>query len=593
MFKTTLLGKLLNEAISLHRAGRLADAEAACRQILKTDPSDFNARHLLGITHYQRGNYEEAIHEIDLALRANPKEASAHSNRGNALQVLKRLDEALTSYDRAIALNPDYFDAFYNRGIALQGLKRLEEALASYDRAIALKPDHADAFNNRGNTLRELKRFDEALTSYDRALALKANYPEAFNNRGATLAEMNRLEEALASYDRAIALKPDYAHAFNNRGTSLAEMNRLEEALASYDRAIALKSDYAHPLNNRGNVLQELKRLDEALTSYERAIALKPDDADAIAARAQCGLRLGRYIEGWADYEWRWQSTRFPSKRPDCASFAIWQGEDLKGRHLLVYAEQGLGDTLQFARYLPLLIQKQCRVTFLTPAKLIRLLRSLPSEIEIVCTLSPERRFDFQCALMSLPHRLGTDLSSIPQSARYLRAEDGLVNRWKKQIGEDGFKIGIVWQGNPHAKADQGRSVPLAQYFALARLPGVRLISLQKGHGLEQLAELPKDVSIETLGDDFDNGSDAFVDTAAVMSSLDLIVTADTAVAHLAGALGRPTWVALKYVPHWTWLLEREDSPWYPTVRLFRQSEPNEWPPVFANIANELRSLVV
>src|SRR5262249_42274171 len=381
-------------------------------------------------------------------------------------------------YERSVVQNANYPEEINIRFASLAEMNRPEEALASYDRALALKANYPEAFNNRGATLAEMNRLEEALASYDRALALKANYPEAFNNRGATLAEMNRLEEALASYDRAIALKPDYAHAFKNRGPSLAEMNRLEEALASYDRAIALKSDYAHPLNNRGNVLQELKRLDEALTSYERAIALKPDDADAIAARAQCGLRLARYIEGWADYEWRWQSTRVPSKRPDSESFATWQGEALKGRHLLVYAEQGLGDTLQFARYLPLLIQKQCRVTFLTPAKLIRLLRSLPSEIEIVCTLSPERRFDFQCALMSLPHRLGTDLSSIPQSARYLRAEEGLVNRWKKQIGEDGFKIGIVWQGNPHAKADQGRSVPLAQYFALARLPGVRSMAL-------------------------------------------------------------------------------------------------------------------
>jgi ADP-heptose:LPS heptosyltransferase len=182
-------------------------------------------------------------------------------------------------------------------------------------------------------------------------------------------------------------------------------------------------------------------------------------------------------------------------------------------------------------------------------------------------------------------------LNELATSSRH-RAEDGLVNRWKKQIGEDGFKIGIVWRGNPHARVDQGRSIPLAQYFALARLPGVRLISLQKGHGLEQLAELPKDVSIETLGDDFDNGSDAFVDTAAVMSSLDLIVTADTAVAHLAGALGRPTWVALKYVPHWTWMLEREDSPWYPTVRLFRQPEPNNWASVFSTIEQALRSLL-
>jgi predicted O-linked N-acetylglucosamine transferase (SPINDLY family) len=276
-----LLGKLLNEAISLHRTGRLADAESVCRQILKTDPSDFNARHLLGITHYQRGNYEEAIHEIDLALKANPKEASAHSNRGNALQALKRLDEALTSYDRAIALKPDYFDAFYNRGIALQGLKRLEEALASYDRAIALKPDYADAFNNLGNVLQELKRLDEALASFDRAIALKPNYAEVFSNRGTTLQGLKRLNEALASYDRAIALKPDYAEAFNNKAGVLQELGKLDEAIVCCEQALHLNPRFAEAHNSLGNALREQIKLDEAIASYERALHYKPDFAEA------------------------------------------------------------------------------------------------------------------------------------------------------------------------------------------------------------------------------------------------------------------------------------------------------------------------
>ena len=280
---------------------------------------------------------------------------------------------------------------------------------------------------------------------------------------------------------------------------------------------------------------------------------------------------------------------RFPSKRP---KFANWHGEDLEGRHLLVFSEQGLGDIIQFARYLPLLARNRCQITFLTGAKLIRLLRPLTSGIEVISTLGTERKFDFQCALMSLPHRFGTDLASIPNSVPYLRAEDALIARWRERIGAHGFKIGIAWQGNPQAPIDRGRSIPLTEYFALARLPGVRLISLQKQHGLDQLGELPDDVTIETLGEDFDNGPDAFVDTAAVMENLDLIITSDTSIAHLAGALGRSTWIALKYVPDWRWLLDREDSPWYPTVRLFRQSERDNWQPVFAKIERELRSLL-
>ena len=269
-----------------------------------------------------------------------------------------------------------------------------------------------------------------------------------------------------------------------------------------------------------------------------------------------------------------------------------WQGEDLEGRRLLVFGEQGLGDTIQFARYLPLLARNRCQITFVTIAKLTRLLEPLTSGIEVISTLGAERKFDFQCALMSLPHRLGTDLASIPNSVPYLRAEDALIARWRERIGEHGFKIGIAWQGNPQAAIDQGRSIPLTEYFALARLPGARLISLQKQDGLDQLTHLSADTKIETLGDDFDSGPDAFIDTAAVMENLDLIITSDTSIAHFAGALGRSTWVALKYVPDWRWLLDREDSPWYPTMRLFRQSERDNWQPVFANMERELRSLL-
>jgi hypothetical protein len=223
---------------------------------------------------------------------------------------------------------------------------------------------------------------------------------------------------------------------------------------------------------------------------------------------------------------------------------------------------------------------------------MVRLLRPLTSGIEVISDLASDRIFDFQCTLLSLPHHFGTDLMSIPKSVPYLRAEDDHIARWRARIGEHGHKIGIAWQGNPRAKIDQGRSIPLKEYFALARVPGVRLISLQKEDGLDQFAQLPQDVTIETLGEDFDSGPDAFIDTAAVMSSLDLIITSDTSVAHLAGALARPTWVALKYVPDWRWMLDREDSPWYPTVRLFRQRLPGEWSSVFSCIHNELRTLV-
>jgi tetratricopeptide (TPR) repeat protein len=337
--------------------------------------------------------------------------------------------------------------------------------------------------------------------------------------------------------------------------------------------------------------LQELKQFEKALTSYERALAMRPNYAQAHWNEGLLRLLIGDFIRGWAKFEWRWETKDFAGKRPNINAPA-WRGEDLAGRHLLIFSEQGLGDIVQFIRYLPLLIERKAKITFLTHDKLLRLLRPLDAQIRMVSSLQGNEVFDFQCALMSLPHWCKTDLSSIPDKVPYLMAEEELSRRWKKRIGEHGFKIGIAWQGNPQTKIDQGRSIPLEHFIPLTRLPGVRLISLQKHHGLEQLERLPADVKIESLGDDFDSGPDAFIDTAAVMHNLDLIITSDTSIAHLAGALGHPTWVALKYLPDYRWMLDRSDSPWYPTMRLFRQQDRDQWEPVFRQIEEQLQALI-
>ncbi len=351
---------------------------------------------------------------------------------------------------------------------------------------------------------------------------------------------------------------------------------------------LQLKPDIAEALNNRGSALRELKRLDEALAGYDRVLALKPDYADAFNNRGMLRLLVGRYREGWLDHEWRWETDSILTRRP-AINAQPWQGEELTGRRIAVFSEQGLGDIIQFARYLPLLVQRGASVTFSAPQNLMRLLRPLHAQVELVGAIDGREPFDFQCALMSLPRWFGTELHSIPSEVPYLGAEEDLVARWKKKLAGGGFKVGIAWQGAPGAAIDQGRSIPLTEFAPLSRLPGVRLISLQKTHGLDQLAGLPAGTTIETLGE-FD-GPDAFVDTAAVMSTLDLIITSDTSIAHLAGALGRPTWVALKHVPDWRWLLDRDDSPWYPTMRLFRQETAGDWKPVFAKIEQELRSV--
>jgi tetratricopeptide (TPR) repeat protein len=614
-----------NRGNALNALKRSDDALASYDNAIALKPDSAEAFNNRGVVLKELKRFDEALASYDKAIALKPDYAEAFNNRGNALSELKRFDEALASYDKAIALNPDYADAFNNRGnafnglkrfdeavasydkaivfkldsaepfhnlgVALNALKRFDEALASYDKAIALKPDYAEAFNNRGNALRALKRFDEALASYDKAIALKSDNPEAFINRGNALNALNRFDEALASYDSAIALKPDSAEAFHNRGNALLQLKRFDDAVRSYDKAIGLKPDFADAFGDRGVALGQLNRFDEALASYDTAIALKPDYAGAKWNRALIRLLNGMYNEGWEDYKSRFDVDGLPYKRPH-VNAVIWRGEEITEQHLLVFCEQGLGDVIQFVRYLPRLVRRKAKVTFLAPAKLIRLLRPLTEQINAVSAIQSNDSFDFQCALMDLPLCFHTSLSSIPNETPYLRAEEDLVGRWKERIGGDGFKIGIAWQGNPQGTVDQGRSIPLEEYVPLSRLPGARLISLQKLHGLDQLARLPAGAKIESLGDDFDAGPDAFVDTAAVMENLDLIITSDTSIAHLAGALGRPTWIALKYVPDWRWLLDRDDSPWYPTVRLFRQAERGNWNSVFAKIERELRSLL-
>ncbi len=613
-----------NRGNALMELKRLDEALASYDRALALKPDYPRAHNNRGLALAEARRLAEAVGSYDKALALKPDYAEAHYNRGNALMQLKRLDGALASYDRALALKPDYAEACYNRGNALMELKCLDEALAHYDRALALKPDYAEAYNNRGNALMELKRLDEALASYDGALALKPDHAEAYNNRGNALMEFKRLDEALASYDRALALKPDYAEAYNNRGRALTNLERLSEALESLDKALALKPDDADAHNNRGAALKELKRLDEALTSYDcalalepghagahynrgnalimlkrldealgsldKALALKPGFSEAACSKSACLLLDGCFEDGWPLYESR-KNVAVYAGHFSSRSFAqdLWSGDaSLSGKTLFIHWEQGLGDTIQFCRFAKLAEQRGAKVVFSAQNRLRRLLQTLSPAIEIIDENQAPAEFDCYCPLLSLPLAFRTTSDNIPEDAPYLRAEPDRVCMWRDKIGGEGFKIGIAWQGSTN---DDGRSFAPEEFMGVSRIPNVRLISLQKGSGQEQLQALPGGMEVESLGEDFDAGDNAFLDAAAVMENLDLVITADTSVAHLAGALARPVWVALKHVPEWRWMLDRIDSPWYPTMRLFRQPARGDWRGVFSEIENGLLQL--
>jgi tetratricopeptide (TPR) repeat protein len=622
---------LFAEGLALHQASRLADAERIYNQILATRPDHFDSLHLLGVIFYQRGNHAEAVRRINLALKRSPNNFLALNNRGNALTALKQFKDALASYDRAIAARPDYVEAHSNRGNTLKELKRFEEALASYDRAITLRPDYAEAHSNRadaltalerfeqalgacdralmlrrdfveahanrGNALHELKRFEEALASHDRALTLRPDYAEAHSNRGNALHELKRFEEALASYDRALTLRPDYAEAHSNRGNALQELRRFEEAIVSYDRALALRSDLAEAYSNRGNALKELARFDEALASYDRALAVRPDFADAHFNEGMCRLLIGDLYRGWAKSEWRWETEQIRNAKRSFSQ-RLWLGSDeIASKTILLHAEQGLGDTIQFCRYAPLVVERGARVILEVQRPLHDLMRTLsgaPSDaVQIVSAGDPLPDFDLHCPFLSLPLAFATRLETIPSGRSYLSATAEKTRAWRERLGKrEKPRIGLVWAGNPRKelpganRIDGQRSVTVDRLAPLFQVTACEFFSLQKGDdAVRQLRDSDLCRQVIDCTDDLRD----FSDTAALIENLDLVISVDTSVAHLAGALGKPFWLLNRYNTCWRWLLDREDSPWYPIARLFRQDATRQWDPVIARVAAALQ----
>ncbi len=613
---------LFNRGITLQELGRFEEALASYDRALLLRPTYAEALGNRGNTLHQLKRFDEALASYDRALALRPDHAGAFSNRGNTLHELKRFDEALASYDRALALLPDHAEALFNRGMTLHELKRLDEALASYDRDLALRPDHAEALCNRGNVLVDLQRFAEALASYERALAVRPDYAEALYNRGMALRELKRPAEALASYERALALRPDHAEAFYNRGVALRQLQRLDEALASYDQAVALKPDYVDALNNRGVALHELKRFDEALASYDRALALRPDYVPALSNRGvtlhelarldealacyddalalnptyadghfnKALLRLlkGDFDTGWREYEWRrWKDDNLTLYRRDFTQ-PLWLGQTtIEGKTIRLHAEQGFGDTIQFCRYAPLVAARGARVLLEVPVQLKDLMATLAGVAEVISTQNELPDFDLHCPLLSLPLALATRVESIPAQVPYLSVPAASLSRWTGAVGpKRRLRIGLVWSGSPGHKGDAVRSINLRSLLPVLDIDA-EFISLQKDVRADDATVLREHGDIVHFGDKLDT----FADTAAIIANLDLVISVDTSVAHLAGALAKPVWVLLPFVPDFRWLLDREDSPWYPTARLFRQQAAGDWAGVIGRVVIELEKL--
>ena len=592
-----MLETKLQQAVTLHTQGQLSRAQSIYEEILRAQPRHFDALHLMGVIAAMSGNPRKAAELIGRALEVVPESAIAHNNRGAALHELGQWEAALASYERAAALKRDYAEPLYNRGNLFKDLKRWQAAVTSYEQAIALRQDYAEAWCNRGICLAEMAQWQAALASYDRAITINPGYAEAHYNRATVLCGLRDWEAALNAYDRALVLKRDYAEAHSNRAFALKELGRLDEALASCDRAAALKPGFAAAYSNRGGVLVASNRIAEALASYDKAISLEPHGAAAYVNRGMARLLLGDYPNGWADYEWRWKDTAgWIIKEKRDFPQPLWLGEtSLAGRSILLQSEQGYGDTIQFCRYAKEVAALGARVILEVPQALAGVLRSLAGVAQLVVQGESLPPFDCYCPLLSLPLAMRTTLAAVPAPVPYLRASDEQRRRWRGRLGERrGPRVGLVWSGGfrPGLPAlwsgNDRRNIPLTALSAL-KDSGADFYSLQKGQPAE--SELAALLARNWDGPpirDYTRELDDFDATAALIEQLDLVISVDTATAHLAGALGKPVWILNRFDTCWRWLLERSDSPWYPTATLYRQERAGDWAGVIRRVHGDL-----
>ncbi|MGO9108945.1 MAG: tetratricopeptide repeat protein [Thermoguttaceae bacterium] len=601
------------------------DQAVACfQQAVKLNPRSAEAHYNWGNVLSTLGQPEEAIEKFRAAAVNMPDSPEIHFNLANAARDLGRLNDAVAGYRQAIRLRPDHLKSYNNLGNVLREQGKLAEAVETYRAVLRFRPDYALGHHNLGLVLFAQNCVDEAVAEFREALQLQPDLVAARSALGKALAQQGRLDEAMPMLQQAQSQGNDNAEALLRLADQFRRAGRYDEAAANIRSVIAARADCAAAHNDLGLVWFNKEDYSQAVECYRQAIRIRPDLAEAhnnlaitlmitgddeggLAAvdaalrikpdmpiahlnRSVTWLRKGRFREGWHEFHWRLMCDAY--RMPPLPA-PLWDGSPMPDRCLLLYSEQGLGDTLQFIRYAPK-VKQRCASTILQcQPGLAPLLSRCPGVDRVIVRGDSLPEYHVHVPLMSLPDIMETTIDTIPAAVPYVFADEALVETWRQRLAEyPGFRIGISWQGNPKYAADRLRSIPLRHFAPLARAPGVRLFSLQKGIGWEQIAEAAADCPIVDFGPDFDSQHGTFMDSAAVIRNLDLVITSDTAVPHLAGALGAPVWVALSQSADWRWLEGREDCPWYPTMRLFRQARLGDWDGLFARIAEELAGVV-
>ncbi len=578
--------RLLAQAQGFHQSGNLVEAARLCRQVLAAAPAHTDALNLLGILQLQQGQREEAAGLLRQSLQLDPRQPHILANLGNALRDLRRLDEALASFDRAIALEPGFAEAHLYRGNTLVDLQRQAEARTSYEKALALKPGDARILDNLGLVCRTLGDLDRAVSLHRQALQLRPGSAETYNNLATALCDQEQFAEGLACFQQALRLKPNFPAACYQLGAALANQELLAEAIRCFEQALRLRPEWPLPMLGQGTALTLLGRREEGLACYDRALRIAPDWAEAKYNKGSALLAQGDYAAGWSLYESRLDTDLLRGS----IRHKRWDGGPLAGKRLLIRSEQGLGDVLQFVRYAALCKERGATVIVACFPLLHRLLKNCACIDEVVTEL-PEDRFDLQIEMMSLPHLFGTTLDSIPATVPYLHAGDSARRKWAPRFAGVGApRVGLVWAGNPREhqlagkRIDARRSMSLAQMKPLLALERIRFYSLQFGARARDIDELGlRGQIVDHMGEVED-----YLDTAAIIENLDLVISVDTSVVHAAGALGKPVWVLSRFDACWRWLRNQERNPWYPTARVFGQPAPGDWNAVIERVCGAL-----
>ena len=587
---TTIADTLVN-AVQLHQSGDLQQAEKLYKQLLQSNPDDPALLHSLGVVAYQTGKHDKAVELITKAIAGNQRIPQFHNTLGLVFEAFGKFEKAIAAYQQAVSLKPDYAEAYHNMAIAVQSQGRYADAVEKCIQALSLRPDYAQAYNTMAFSLEKQNHFADAIENYRKAIHYKPDFVEAYNHLGVLLNDQGRSSEAIENYRLALGFDAKYAELYNNLGIALKEQEQFAEAIENFKYALRLEPEFAEAYYNLANSLRDQGLCAEAIDKYRKAIQLKTDYAQAHWNMSLALLLNGDFAEGWKEYRWRRNAELNHVTDYHHSGKPRWDGSSFAGKRLFVHYEQGLGDNIQFVRYLHKVKARGGTVILETLKPLINLFKDflcIDELVEYHHGKSSSVSFDIYTSLMDLPNIFGTTLETIPSDVPYIYADRAKAEYWQNELAGPDFKVGIVWAGSPVHGNDRYRSCSLECFAPLSDIQGVRLYGLQKGHAAAQIQQLNGTMSITDISNKFED----FTDTTAAIQNLDLVISVDTSVLHLAGAMGKPTWALLPYAPEWRWMLNRQDSPWYPTMKLFRQKEWGRWEPVFQQVTRELLILV-